>query len=155
MGTVESIENTEGEAIKASPGPWDIASGGPDGVLNFYAVATGTNVLSANSNGNVTISGSIQQHSSRALKENIRDLSYADAVATFKDLSPVQYQLRNDHSRSRHLGFIAEDMPELIAAPDRKTVCQMDVIAILTKFVHQLRIDNLDLLRRIEVLENS
>ena len=135
--------------------PWDIAAGGPEGVLNFYSIATQTNVLSASSNGNVTISGSLKQHSSRLLKEDIRDLSYADALNAFSSLAPVRYRLRSDGTHSEHLGFIAEDLPELVAASDRKTVCQMDIVAILTTVVHQLRADNLELRRRIEHLEES
>jgi hypothetical protein len=135
--------------------PWDIAAGGPGGVLNFYSNATATNVISATSNGNVTIAGSLKQHSSRTLKEDIRDLTYADALNAFSTLSPVRYKFRSDSTHSEHLGFIAEDLPELIAAGDRKTVCQMDIVAILTTVVHQLRADNLDLRRRIEHLEAS
>jgi|HubBroStandDraft_4_1064222.scaffolds.fasta_scaffold36177_2 hypothetical protein len=147
--------NTFPGTTNTSPGAWDIASGGPDGVLNFYSIASATNVISASSNGNVTISGSLHQHSSRALKENICDLTFDDAVQALMGLSPVQYQLRGDHSQSKHLGFIAEDMPDLIATSDRKTVCQMDILAVLTKIVHRLRSDNLQLIRRIEVLEHS
>jgi hypothetical protein len=139
----------------ATVGPWDIASGGPNGVLNLFSSISETNVLSASSNGDVTISGSLKQHSSQTLKENIRDLTSAEAVEAFKNLTPVQYQLRGDSSQSRHFGFIAEDMPDLIAAPDRKTICEMDIVAVLTKVLHQLRSDNVALSRRIEALENS
>jgi hypothetical protein len=89
------------------------------------------------------------------LKENIRDLTSAEAFEAFKNLTPVQYRLRGDSSQSRHFGFIAEDMPDLIAAPDRKTICEMDIVAVLTKVLHQLRSENVALSRRIEALENS
>ncbi len=139
----------------ATVGPWDIASGGPNGVLNLFSVLTETNVLSASSNGDVTLSGSLKQHSSQTLKENIRDLTSVEAVEAFTNLTPVQYQLRGDRSQSRRFGFIAEDMPDLIAAPDRKTICEMDIVAILTKVLHQVLSENCALVRRVEALENS
>jgi Chaperone of endosialidase len=144
-----------GYEVGGPTGPWDIASGGPDGVLNLFSYATETNVLSLSANGNVTVSGSLHQHSSRTLKENIRDLPLADAVEALAHLSPVQYQLRNDRTHAQHLGFIAEDMPDLLATPDRQTVCPMDLVALLTKVVRELQSNNVDLIRRIEILENS
>jgi hypothetical protein len=33
------------------------------------------------------------------------------------------------------LGFISEELPDLLAAPDRMTVSSMDIIAVLTKVV--------------------
>lgn len=37
----------------------------------------------------------------------------------------------------RHVGFIAEDVPELVASPDRKALAAMDVVAVLTKVVQE------------------
>jgi len=34
-----------------------------------------------------------------------------------------------------HVGFIAEDVPELVATKDRKGLSAMDVVAVLTKVV--------------------
>ena len=34
-------------------------------------------------------------------------------------------------------GFIAEDVPELVAAEDRKTMGSMDVVAVLTKALQE------------------
>ena len=36
-------------------------------------------------------------------------------------------------SDERHLGFIAEDVPELVATKDKKGMSSMDVVAVLTK----------------------
>ena len=35
----------------------------------------------------------------------------------------------------RHVGFIAEDVPDLVASEDRKGLSAMDVVAVLTKVV--------------------
>jgi hypothetical protein len=37
----------------------------------------------------------------------------------------------------RHVGFIAEDVPHLVAMPDRKGLTTMDVVAVLTKVVQE------------------
>ena len=40
---------------------------------------------------------------------------------------------RNDE----HVGFIAEDVPDLVASKDRKGMSPMDVVAVLTKVVQE------------------
>ena len=39
----------------------------------------------------------------------------------------------------RHVGFIAEDVPELVATKDRKGLSPMDIVAVLTKVVQEQR----------------
>ena len=36
-----------------------------------------------------------------------------------------------------HVGFIAEDVPDLVATGDRKGLSAMDIVAVLTKVVQQ------------------
>jgi hypothetical protein len=36
-----------------------------------------------------------------------------------------------------HVGFIAEDVPDLVATPDRKGLSTMDIVAVLTKVVQE------------------
>ena len=72
--------------------------------------------------------------SSRALKHDIHDLSIADARAAIAALDPVTYFYDADPAE-RQVGFIAEDVPELVATNDRKTLSPMDFVAVLTKVV--------------------
>ena len=37
----------------------------------------------------------------------------------------------------QHIGFIAEDVPELVATKDRKGLSAMDIVAVLTKVVQE------------------
>ncbi len=37
----------------------------------------------------------------------------------------------------KHVGFIAEEAPDLIAAKDRKGLSPMDIVAVLTKVVKE------------------
>lgn len=74
--------------------------------------------------------------SSRDYKENIADLSDLDALHVLKNLNPVtfNYKTKTDDS---NVGFIAEDVPELVATKDRKGLSVMDITAVLTRVVQQ------------------
>jgi hypothetical protein len=71
--------------------------------------------------------------SSRQLKDDIRPLSLEDAVQTLVDLEPVQFRYKDDPNHDLQLGFIAEDVPELVSTPGRTGVQPMDIIAVLVK----------------------
>lgn len=92
--------------------------------------------------------------SSRDLKENIVDFSDSEAEAALEELQPVQYNYKHQQDETR-LGFIAEDVPEIVAHGDRKAVSSMDFIALLTKIVkkQQKTIDKLN--KRVEQLEKK
>lgn len=74
--------------------------------------------------------------SSKELKENINELSSEDAVATLTNLQPVQYNYKASKEEA-HVGFIAEDVPELVATNGRKGLSPMDITAVLTKVVQE------------------
>jgi len=74
--------------------------------------------------------------SSRELKENIKEVSVEEAVATLEKLEPVQYNYKTDKGE-QHVGFIAEDVPDMVAVNDRKGISAMDVTAVLTKVVQE------------------
>jgi len=84
--------------------------------------------------GNIYASGTVTQGSSRKLKERIRDLASGDALAAVRSLKPTRFYYKTDKN-DEHLGFIAEEVPALLATKDRKGVNAMDVAAILTKVV--------------------
>ncbi|MCX6581022.1 MAG: tail fiber domain-containing protein [Candidatus Aminicenantes bacterium] len=79
--------------------------------------------------------------SSRALKENIQNLSVDEAVEALTQLNPVKYNYKVDKA-DKHVGFIAEDVPDLVASADRKGLSPMDVTAVLTKVVQELKREN-------------
>jgi len=74
--------------------------------------------------------------SSRAYKENIKDLTTEDALAALRELKPTRFKYRANDA-DEYLGFIAEDVPEIVATPDRKGLVSMDIVAVLTKVVQQ------------------
>ncbi|HLP60177.1 MAG TPA: tail fiber domain-containing protein [Candidatus Deferrimicrobium sp.] len=93
------------------------------------------------SGAHCTVGGVWTNASSRSLKENIRDLSTGEALETLDQLNPVRYNYKTDKT-DECLGFIAEDVPELVATADRKSLSPMDVTAVLTKVVQELRKEN-------------
>lgn len=85
--------------------------------------------------GGGTITGVIVDTSSREYKENIEYLSLEEAFEVFESLEPVEFRYIEESSGDKHLGFIAEDVPELVSTPDREGVSTMDITAVLTKIV--------------------
>ena len=86
-------------------------------------------------NGAYVSSGGVWTNSSsRDRKENIRDISVEEALAVLAGLEPVRFNYKNDTQES-HVGFIAEDVPNLVATSDRKGLSAMDIVAVLTKVV--------------------
>ena len=94
------------------------------------------NSLSMASGATCTTGGAWTDASSRTLKENIKSLTTDEAFNTLRNLSPVKYNYKVD-KEEKHVGFIAEDVPELVATTDRKGMSPMDVVAVLTKVVQE------------------
>ncbi len=74
--------------------------------------------------------------STRDLKDNIESLEADEAFEVLKALDPVKYNYKND-SEELQLGFIAEDVPDLVATKGRKGMCPMDVVSVLTKVLQE------------------
>jgi hypothetical protein len=118
--------------------------------------------LTVNTNGSLsmangatcTAGGVWTNASSAALKENIASLSDDEAIAAFAALRPVKFNYKVDGAE-KHVGFIAEEVPDLLASVDRKTLSPMDIVAVLTKVVQeqQRTIDRLQ--KRLEALEHE
>jgi hypothetical protein len=89
-----------------------------------------------NSGAYVTTGGVWTNASSRDYKEDIEALSTKEALETLEGLNPVKYAYKKDKDE-KHIGFIAEDVPELVATKDRKGLSPMDIVAVLTKVVQE------------------
>jgi hypothetical protein len=107
-------------------------------------VTAPTNPIQHSNGAFLSAGGVWTDASSRALKQDICDLPTETAMETLKSLNPVTYAYKVNPSE-HHIGFIAEDVPDLVAAENRKGVSPMDVVAVLTKVVHdqQSTIDEL------------
>jgi hypothetical protein len=97
-----------------------------------------TNVSLTMGNGAVCTQGGVwQDASSRDYKENIKDITTTEAMKTLANLKPVKYNLKKESSNDLNVGFIAEDVPELVATKSRKTLSALEIAAVLTKVVQQ------------------
>lgn len=76
--------------------------------------------------------------SSRTKKERIQSLAPDQALEAFKKLEPVSFTYKNAPDE-HHIGFIAEDVPELVARPDHKSLSPMEFTSLLTAVVKQQR----------------
>ncbi len=97
------------------------------------------------SGAHVTAGGVWTNRSSRDGKTAIEVLSDAEARAAVMALEPVSFEYRAEQGE-RYVGFIAEDVPALLAAGDGRSLSAMDVVAALTRVVQEQQ-------RRIERLE--
>ena len=87
-------------------------------------------------NGAKNVGGVWINASSRALKENIKPLSTKEALTAFNKLQPVTYNYKTDKSE-QVVGFIAEDVPALVAINSRDGLSAMDMVAVLTKVTQE------------------
>ena len=91
--------------------------------------------------------------SSRELKANIAELSGSEAMATLENLNPVKFNYKADSDKNLHVGFIAEDVPALVATSDRTGLSAMDIVAVLTKAVQEQRKTIAALEEKVKMLE--
>lgn len=104
-----------------------------DGNIGF-GVNRPEHPLELPSGAHVSAGGVWTNASSREFKENISALDIEEALATLAVLEPVEYNYRS-HRDEQHVGFIAEDVPDLVATSDRKGLSPMDIVAVLTRVV--------------------
>jgi hypothetical protein len=97
---------------------------------------TPSNPLEMASGAHVTTGGIWTDNSSRDYKEKIEGLGLEEAVEALRGLSPVKFAFRNS-PEEKHVGFIAEEVPEIVSTKDRKGLSPMDIVAVLTRVVQE------------------
>lgn len=85
--------------------------------------------------GSAIFSKNFEIASSRGFKEEIREVSGEEARHTLRDLEAVEYRYKGDPEVQ--LGFIAEDVPALVATDSKRSLSPMDVVAILSTVVQE------------------
>jgi hypothetical protein len=118
-----------------------------NGNLGLNQLAVANTPIQHSSGAHLTAGGVWTDASSREYKEHIAQLSADDAMRTFAALTPVTYNYKVD-PQERYVGFIAEEVPELVARKDRKSLSPMDIVAVLTKVVQE-KADTIDALARV------
>ncbi len=92
--------------------------------------------------------------SSRELKDGVRSLSAGEAHDVLDGLEPVHFRYKNDETEN-NVGFIAEDVPDMVATKDRKSLSSMDIVAVLTKVVQDQQSTIVQLEERLERIEGG
>jgi hypothetical protein len=88
-----------------------------------------------------------------ALKENVAQLSSQEAMAALQGLSAVKFTYKADEQKEQHVGFIAEDVPDLVAKGGREAVSPMDIVGVLTKVVQEQQKMLADLTAEVNTLK--
>jgi trimeric autotransporter adhesin len=109
-----------------------IANGGQVGIGR----SAPTQPLEMASGAYVSTGGVWTNASSRALKDQIAPLSAESARLAVDGLRPVTFVYRADASEA-HVGFIAEDVPALVATRDRRSLAAMDIVGVVTRVVQE------------------
>ncbi|MDP7740346.1 MAG: tail fiber domain-containing protein [Lentisphaeria bacterium] len=105
------------------------------------------------SDAHVTSGGVWTNASSRDMKENIAELSTEEAVEALTALTPVKYNYKKEQDEE-YVGFIAEDVPALVATNNRKNLSPMDVVGVLTKVVQEQQLQMEAMKVELEELKN-
>jgi hypothetical protein len=106
------------------------------------------------SGARVTTGGVWTNASSREYKDNIEALATEEALGALRELNPVKFAYKKDMTE-KHVGFIAEEVPDLVSTKDRKGLSPMDIVAVLTKVVQELKARNEMLEQRVLALEGK
>ncbi len=99
-------------------------------------------------------SGNWVNASSRGVKQDIHQLDRDAAFDALKALEPVTFAYKTNPGETM-VGFIAEDVPDLVATGDRKGLSSMDVVAVLTKVIQEQQRTIEDLQTRLQHLEQK
>ena len=139
--------------------PMFIGAGAPNNALyvsSTGSVGIGTNNPTQNLHvvGNAIISGNLELASSRGIKHAIENIDLKEAVSALLGLQPVSYRYNHLPDQTT-LGFIAEDVPDLVASEGRKSLKPMDIVAVLTKVVQEQQVQIQSLSEKVDRLSKQ
>ena len=100
----------------------------------------------------LSVGGVWTDASSRDLKTDIKPLLTRDALLALNKLQPVTYKYKSEQNE-QYVGFIAEDVPELVAMNDRKRLSPMDIASTLVAVVKYQQKEIQYLKSQIEVMK--
>ena len=66
----------------------------------------------------------------------------------------MEYNYKVDKG-DKHVGFIAEDVPDLVATKDRKGLSPMDIVAVLTKVVQEQKNTIAELSKEVDAMQQE
>lgn len=109
---------------------------GQTGYIGLGGITNPEHPIEHDNGARLTDGGAWQDASSRSLKQNISPVGLDDALSAVMDLQPVSFEYKAETGNQR-LGFIAEDAPDIVAAPDKKTLSSMEISAAVVQVVQE------------------
>ncbi|ACR15052.1 putative tail fiber protein [Burkholderia phage BcepIL02] len=112
------------------------------GKIRFINQAYNAELLTCDNNGNVWVLGNIVGFSDRRLKSNIKRIK--GAMAKVRELVGVTFTRRRSKDKSRHMGFIAQDVepivPEVVRTDEKgmKSIAYPNLTALLAEALKEL-----------------
>ncbi|HWM89752.1 MAG TPA: tail fiber domain-containing protein [Thermoanaerobaculia bacterium] len=106
------------------------------GFVGLGGIANPTSPIHHLNGATLSAGGAWLNGSSRGTKQDIAELAADEALSTLQNLAPVKFAYKVDPNEG-YVGFIAEDVPALVATSDRKNLSSMDIVAVLTKVVQE------------------
>lgn len=89
--------------------------------------------------GNLYYKGKLLQESSRDLKRDITDLSSEEVSHLLRNLNPIKFSYTSDEAQQVHIGFLSEEVPEMLASVDQKAISISDIVGVLVQAVKEQR----------------
>ncbi len=138
------IMHNRGNTLTIGAGSVDRLTITRDGNVGF-GVNRPAHPIEMASGAHVSAGGVWTDSSSIDKKENVRNLTPEEAFNALAELEPVRFNYKADQGEE-YVGFIAEEVPELVATAGRTGLSAMDIVAVLTSVVQQQQkqIDALD-----------
>jgi len=124
------------------------------GFIGLGGLVTPTNPIEHSNGAFLSVGGAWTNASSRDFKTNICPLDPETAQQTLSGLTAVTYAYKAD-LEEHHVGFIAEDSPDIVTAKDHRGMSALDVVAVLTKVVQEQQKVIAQLSQRVEQLEKD
>jgi hypothetical protein len=172
-----AIQNFQSHATSRTLVRWGVPLGGWNEFLSFVGngLAMGTFgnapfILGTSATARMTFDGnsdvidfagggqydgnSFLDASSRALKQDIRPLGPTAAAEALAELQPVTFAYTGTPGDPR-VGFVAEDVPDLVARPGRTTLSPLDIVAVLTRVVQEQQKAMLEQQRQVEAQQRA
>ena len=138
-----AVARTDGATALVQANPWAANFGSVSNHnVNLFVNSIGRLQLRPDNrmvmaSGAVCTAGGVWTNaSSIRFKDNVQTLDVTAARATLNALRPVTFTYKTDPAE-RHAGFIAEEVPELVATADREGLSPMDIVAVLTRVMQE------------------
>ncbi|EPR11617.1 tail fiber domain-containing protein [Ruminiclostridium papyrosolvens] len=111
--------------------PWNIPNG-----CGYWTTVTNTIIgnkgdrIRLRASGGTYVEGNFYYTSTKEIKENIKKLKKEKVRSTIESLDPVEFNFKGDRKR-KTMGFIAEDVPDILASGDKKAISPMEILTVL------------------------